>query len=82
VRGALLGLDVALARLALRRLETDVPPSPMLTAADRAAFAEGEALPLEDRGVVARKLLRRETIGRDLDLAQGFEEFFRDHGSS
>jgi hypothetical protein len=41
LRGALLGLDVALARLALRRLETDVPPSPMLTAADRAAFAEG-----------------------------------------
>ena len=44
VAGALLGLDVALARLALRRLETDVPPMPLLSAADRRAFAEGAAL--------------------------------------
>jgi hypothetical protein len=43
-RGSLLGLDVALARLALRRLENDVPPAPLLTAADRAAFAEGPVL--------------------------------------
>jgi hypothetical protein len=42
--GALLGLDVGLARLALRRLETDVPPVPLLSAADRRAFAEGAVL--------------------------------------
>src|SRR5205807_32605 len=40
----LLGLDVALARLALRRLDNDVPRAPVLTAADRAAFAEGAVL--------------------------------------
>jgi len=44
VEGALLGLDVGLARLALRRLETDVPPMPLLSAADRRAFAEGAAV--------------------------------------
>ena len=43
-QGALLGLDVALARLALRRLETEVPPVPLLSAADRRAFAEGAVL--------------------------------------
>jgi hypothetical protein len=43
-QGALLGLDVGLARLALRRLETDVPPVPRLSAADRRAFAEGVVL--------------------------------------
>jgi hypothetical protein len=42
--GALLGLDVGLARLALRRLETDVLPVPLLSAADRRAFAEGVVL--------------------------------------
>jgi hypothetical protein len=44
VQGALLGLDVALARLALRRLDTEVPPVPLLSAADRRAFAEGAVL--------------------------------------
>ncbi len=43
-QGALLGLDVGLARLALRRLDTDVPPMPALSAADRRAFAEGAVL--------------------------------------
>ena len=43
-QGALLGLDVALARLALRRLDTEVPPVPLLSAADRRAFAEGAVL--------------------------------------
>jgi hypothetical protein len=43
-RGALLGLDVAFARLALQRLESEVPPAPLLTAADRRAFAEGVVL--------------------------------------
>jgi len=42
--GALLGLDVALARLVLRRLEIDVPPVPLLNGADRRAFAEGAVL--------------------------------------
>ena len=42
--GALLGLDVGLARLALRRLETDVLRVPLLSAADRRAFAEGVVL--------------------------------------
>lgn len=54
VEGALLGLDVGLARLALRRLETDVPPMPRLSAADRRAFAEGAAVlrgpALDDEG--------------------------------
>jgi hypothetical protein len=54
VEGALLGLDVGLARLALRRLETDVPPMPLLSAADRRAFAEGAAVlrarALDDEG--------------------------------
>ena len=42
--GALLGLDVGLARLALRRLEADVLSVPLLSAADRRAFAEGVVL--------------------------------------
>jgi hypothetical protein len=42
--GALLGLDLALAQLALRRLEIDVPPVPLLSGADRRGFAEGAVL--------------------------------------
>ncbi|HEV7502906.1 MAG TPA: hypothetical protein VGQ33_22965, partial [Vicinamibacteria bacterium] len=53
-QGSLLGLDLALARLALRRLETDAPPMPLMSAADRRGFAEDavlvRALPLDDQG--------------------------------
>jgi hypothetical protein len=42
--GALLGLDLALAQLTLRRLEIDVPPVPLLSGADRRGFAEGAVL--------------------------------------
>jgi len=63
-RGALLGLDIGLARLALRRLDTDVPPLPVLDAADRRAFAEGAVvvrvsrLDDEGRDAIASALAR------------------------
>jgi hypothetical protein len=86
VSGSLLGLDVALARMSLRRLDTNVmPPEPRLVSAERHTAALSVALlnpmMLSDRtrdeiaGAVQRGRARLEALGSDRhDVEQAARE--------
>lgn len=82
VRGSLLGLDVGLARLALRRLTSELPPLPPgLPVHECLSFAEGVALmdPFEltdeDRDALADSIRRgRERLARFLADGAGLED--------
>jgi hypothetical protein len=92
IRGSLLGMDLALARLALRRLATDrLPPHPSIAANDARALAEAVALcnpfVLSDAGrdrivaAVARGRRRLAEAAASPDVPAGLAELGRRTGS-